>query len=71
MKESEAINILKKENEEYRKTEEEHRKLDKTLEEMLKKRYLTPEEELEKKKLQKKKLQLKDRLAQLVREYNQ
>jgi len=71
MKESEIINILRKENEEFKKTEEDHRKLDKSLEEMLKKRYLTAEEELEKKKIQKQKLQCKDRMAQLIREYRQ
>jgi len=69
MKETEIINILRTENEVFRKFEEEHRKLDKTLDEMTKKRYLTTEEELEKKKLQKQKLHYKDQMAQLIREY--
>ena len=69
MKEAEVIDILRNENEEYRKIEEEHRKLDQYLEEMSKKKYLSSEEEIEKKKLQKKKLRYKDKLAQLIREY--
>ncbi|UCH80812.1 MAG: DUF465 domain-containing protein [Nitrospiraceae bacterium] len=69
MKEAEVIDILRNENEEYRKIEEEHRKLDQYLEEMSKKKYLSSEEEIEKKKLQKKKLHYKDKLAQLIREY--
>ncbi len=70
MKETEIISILKSENEEYKKLEVEHRKLDHTLDEMTKKKYLTTEEVVEKKKIQKQKLQFKDRMAQLVRSYN-
>lgn len=70
MKEAEIISILRSESEEYRKIEEEHRKLDKDLDEMSKKRYLTPDEEVEKKRMQKQKLQYKDRMAELIREYS-
>jgi len=69
MKDEEIINILKEENEEFRKLVEEHRRLDRYLDEMNKKRYLTSDEEIEKKKLQKKKLYYKDRIAEMVREY--
>jgi uncharacterized protein YdcH (DUF465 family) len=69
MKEAEIINILRSENEVFRKFEEEHRKLDKTLDEMCRKKYLTSEEEVEKKKLQKQKLHYKDQMAHLIREY--
>ena len=69
MKEAEAIDYLRNENEEYKKIEEEHRKLNQYLDEMSKKKYLSSEEEMEKKKLQKQKLQYKDRLAQIIREY--
>ena len=69
MKENEIISNLRSKSDEFRKIEEEHRKLDKDLEEMNKKRYLTPEEEIEKKKVQKQKLQYKDRMAELIREY--
>jgi uncharacterized protein YdcH (DUF465 family) len=71
MKEAEVIDILRTKNEEYKKLEEEHRKLDEYLDEMSKKRYLTSEEEMEKKRLQKQKLYYKDRLAQIIREYKQ
>lgn len=69
MKESEIIEILKKENEEFRRLSEEHRNLDMLLSEMDNRRYLTPEEEIERKKIQKQKLLKKDRMAALVREY--
>ncbi|HBH62904.1 MAG TPA: DUF465 domain-containing protein [Nitrospiraceae bacterium] len=71
MKDEEIMRILRNENEEYKKLEEEHRRLDQSLDEMLKKKYLTPEEEVEKKKIQKQKLQYKDRMAQIIRDYNQ
>ena len=67
MKKLDVISALRSENEEYQKLEEEHRKYELSLEEMNKKKYLTPEEELEKKNIQKQKLQLKDRMAQLVK----
>lgn len=69
MKEADIINVLRTENKEYKKLEEEHRKLNQTLDEINKKKYLTTEEEVEKKKLQKQKLQYKDRMAQLIRTY--
>ncbi|MBI5666127.1 MAG: DUF465 domain-containing protein [Nitrospirae bacterium] len=63
------MNILKSENEEYKRLEEEHKKLEQVLDEMLKKRYLTADEEIEKKKIQKQKLHCKDRMAQIIREH--
>ncbi len=69
MKEQEIAELLKKENEEFRKLSEEHRSLDVLLAEIDNKRYLTPEEELERKKIQKQKLLKKDRMAEIVREY--
>ena len=69
MKEHEIAEFLKKENEEFKKLSEEHRNLDGLLAEIDSKRYLTPEEEVERKKIQKQKLFKKDRMAQLVREY--
>lgn len=71
MNENEVVEILKKESEEFRKIEEEHRLLDEQIIAIDKKLYLTTEEELERKKLQKQKLAKKDRLAELVREYKQ
>ena len=69
MKEHEIVEVLKKENEEFKKLSEEHRNLDGLLTEIDNKRYLTPEEELERKKIQKQKLLKKDRMAEIVREY--
>lgn len=71
MNENEVVEMLKKESEEFRKIEEEHRLLDEQIIAIDKKLYLTTEEELERKKLQKQKLAKKDRLAELVREYKQ
>ncbi|OGW38965.1 MAG: DUF465 domain-containing protein [Nitrospirae bacterium RBG_13_39_12] len=69
MKEYEIVELLKKENEEFRRLSEEHRNLDGLLIEIDSKRYLTPEEEVERKKIQKQKLLKKDRMAELIREY--
>jgi uncharacterized protein len=69
LKEHDIFEVLKKDNEEFKKLSEEHRSLDVLLAEMDNKRYLTAEEEFERKKLQKQKLQKKDRMAELVREY--
>lgn len=69
MKEQEIVEFLKKENEEFRKLSEEHRNLDEFLVEIDSKRYLSPEEEIERKNIQKQKLIKKDRMAELVRDY--
>jgi len=69
LKENDVVEILKKDNEEFRKLTEEHRSLDLLLSEIDSKRYLTPEEEIERKNIQKQKLFKKDRMAELVREY--
>jgi uncharacterized protein YdcH (DUF465 family) len=69
MKEEETMSVLRNENEEYRKLEEDHRKLDQALDAMHKKKYLTTDEEVEKKRMQKQKLQYKDRMAQIIRDH--
>ncbi|GAB6184321.1 YdcH family protein [Thermodesulfovibrio hydrogeniphilus] len=69
MREEEIIEILKKENEEFRKLYEEHKQLDDIIDEMNKKPYLTPEEEIEKKRLQKEKLYKKDKIAEFIKQY--
>lgn len=69
MKENEIVEFLKKENDEFKKLSEEHRNLDGLLSEIDSKRYLTAEEEVERKRIQKQKLLRKDRMAELVREY--
>lgn len=67
MKEAEIISILRTENEEYKKIEEEHKKLEQTLDELNRKKYLTPDEDVERKKIQKQKLHFKDKMAELIR----
>jgi len=69
MREEEIMEILKKESEEFRKLAEEHRSLDNLLSEIDRKSYLTPEEEIERKRIQTLKLHKKDRMAELIREY--
>jgi hypothetical protein len=69
LKDSEIAEILKRENEEYRRLFEEHKRLEQLLEEMNKKRYLTSEEEMERKRIQKQKLLKKDSMAELIRQY--
>ncbi len=69
MKEQEIVELLKRENEEFKKLNEEHRNLDGLLTEIDSKRYLTPDEEMERKRIQKQKLLKKDRMAALVREF--
>lgn len=69
VKEEEIIELLRKENEEFKKLSEEHRNLDQTLAELDRKAHLTTEEEVERRKMQKLKLNKKDRMAELIREY--
>lgn len=70
-KESDVINYLRRENEEFRRLQEEHRRLEEALAEMEGRRYLTTEEEVERKKIQKQKLIKKDRMAEIIREYKE
>lgn len=69
LKEYEIVEFLKKEHEEFRRLSEEHRNLDQLLIDIDNRRYLTPEEEFERKNLQKQKLLRKDKMAAIVREY--
>lgn len=69
MKENEIIEKMLKENEEFRKISEEHHELDILLAEIDKKVYLTPEEEVERKKMQKQKLLKKDMMAEIIRRF--
>ncbi len=69
MTEQEIIEALKRENEEFKKLNEEHKNLEHLLADIDRKVYLNPEEEVERKKIQKLKLLKKDRMAELVREY--
>ncbi|MBI5141044.1 MAG: DUF465 domain-containing protein [Nitrospirae bacterium] len=67
MNDREAVDILRNESEEFRTLETEHLTLERTLDEMNKRKHLTPEEEMERKTIQKQKLAKKDRMAELLR----
>lgn len=69
MKEQEIIEYLKKENEEFKKLTQEHQSLKSILAETDKKIYLSPEEEVERKRVQKQKLFKKDRMAEMIRDF--
>ena len=69
MKEQEIIEKMKKENEEFRKLSDEHHHLDDQLIEIDRKVYLTPEEDMERKKMAKQKLFLKDKMAEMIRDF--
>jgi hypothetical protein len=60
---------LRKKNIEFRKLEARHMHLEQELERLLRKRALTPREELRKKQIQVEKLHTKDRMEALVRDY--
>jgi tRNA threonylcarbamoyladenosine biosynthesis protein TsaB len=67
--EDELIDWLKKEDREFCFLFQEHQYLEKKLEKLNKLRYLTPEEEIERKTIQKKKLLGKDKMAEIIRKY--
>jgi uncharacterized protein YdcH (DUF465 family) len=69
MSEEEVIEVLKKENEEFRKLYQEHRELDSMLSELHKKHHLSSEEEIEMNRMKKAKLHKKDKIAEMIREY--
>jgi hypothetical protein len=68
-KEEELIEKLMKENEEFLKTKQSHTQLSKQLEELEKKPFLTPQDEIEIKIIKKKKLALKDQMEKILIQY--
>ncbi|GAB4417937.1 MAG: DUF465 domain-containing protein [Thermodesulfovibrionales bacterium] len=69
MKEEEIVEILRREDEEFKRLDDEHKNLEHLLSEIDRKVYLTADEEVERKRIQKLKLIKKDRMAELIREY--
>ena len=57
------------ENEEFKKLYQEHLELKHRVEELNKMSFLSPEQELEKKTVQKQKLKGKDRMIQIIEQY--
>ncbi len=69
MREEEIIEKLYSENEEFRKLKDEHRELEKRLQEYVSKPYLTTSEQVEMENIKKRKLYLKDRMYMMVEKY--
>lgn len=69
MSEPEIVKILSEENEEYKKLNVEHKHLEGVLEEFNTKKFLTADEEIERKRIQKLKLSKKDRMAEMIRDF--
>jgi len=69
MKDEVLVKKLVEENEEFKRLYEEHLQLKSKIAEIENKHYITPEEELEKKRLQKIKLAGKDRMFEILKEY--
>jgi uncharacterized protein YdcH (DUF465 family) len=66
-----AKEILKRENEEFARIYQKHRQLDAEVRVLEERRYLTPEEEIREKQLKKDKLRLKDKMAEMIRVYQE
>ena len=60
---------LRVENTEFRQWEQEHHNLESTLQNLDSHPYLSPEEEMERKRIQKLKLAAKDKMMDLIRRY--
>jgi len=67
--EIDIIEDLKKEDKEFSQLLKEHEDLEQKLEEINKLKFLTPEQEIEKKRIQKLKLKGKDRMAEIISTY--
>jgi uncharacterized protein YdcH (DUF465 family) len=68
-KEEELVERLTRENEEFSKAKDTHGELARQLDELEKKPYLTPQDEMEIKILKKKKLFYKDKMEQILIRY--
>lgn len=60
---------LRQSSREFKALEESHHRLDGELSELQRRHVLTPQEEVVKKHLQKEKLAMKDKMAELIRQY--
>ncbi len=68
-KEEELIERLMRENEEFSKFKQAHSQLGKQLDDLEKKPFLTPQDEMEIKIMKKKKLVLKDQMEKILMQY--
>ena len=69
MKEKELKELLLKRDEVFRKAHKQHKQLERKLEKLKQKSFLTDAENMEEKELKKKKLFLKDKMYYLMTEY--
>lgn len=69
IKDEALVNKLVQENEEFRKLYKEHLELEDKIAEIDKKHFLTADEEAERKRLQKIKLAGKDRMFEIIKQY--
>lgn len=69
LKDEEIRDILLRENAEFRDLYEEHQRLERRLQELTEKRYLTPDEQEEERQIKKRKLFIKDRMYALIATY--
>lgn len=65
----EVIEHIKQEDEGFRRLVEQHVQFEAELEQFKQMRYLTGEQEMEKKRIQKLKLAGKDKIAEIIRQY--
>ena len=68
-KEEELIERLMRENEEFLKAKQTHNQLAKQLEELERKPFITPKDEVEIKIIKKKKLAIKDQMEKILIQY--
>ena len=69
MEKTPIVEELLESNEEFKKLWEEHEELDRIVDEMSEKVYLTPEEEIKLKELKLKKLKGKEKLVEMIEKY--
>ena len=69
MDESAMIQQLRRSNHEFHQLEEQHRRLEERLAELTRRKVLTPQEEIEEKRLRIEKLQKKDRMTRIIQEH--
>lgn len=69
VKDEAILQRLRRENQEFQRWEQEHQQLEETLLSIDSHPYISPEEEMERKRVQKLKLAAKDRMMEMVRRF--
>lgn len=65
----ELMESLRKENKEFRNLEEKHKEYEARLDQFKKRLFLTPNQEFSEQEIKKKKLLIKDRMAEIIRDF--